>query len=318
MRPGSEIVTIPSPNFISLPADQGLHRDTMLDGWYAVSHLRCGKREFGFRVTFLGGKAAPEGGFIAQVAVLDRQTGKVYSEIRTYSQAEVSVSSETLDIRTPSASLRGPLNQLVVRTSIPGVEVDLVLSGKVLLYACGTGFWPFAGATTYQFSAPCLRTSGTVTLNGIQHRVQGGSWYDRQWYASSAPPPGFVFHWMGLSLDNGHGISLWDNSAGGDHSPWATLVEPNGTHIITSVTPLSESAAEFRRHEGMRREYPTRWRVAMPALNTELDVSQFPLDEWEMGACTVYTGILSVKGIYKGQSVSGYGFTDIGSRNTGS
>src|SRR5690606_28689132 len=100
-----------------------------------------------------------------------------------------------------------------------------------ILYANGTGMFPYHGDATYQYSLAGMAASGTLTVDGEQLQVEGNGWHDRQW-ASSAETFGSTdgFIWMGLCLDNGDNLSLWDIVAP-DGTPycWATVVKPDST-----------------------------------------------------------------------------------------
>ncbi|MDT7814613.1 MAG: hypothetical protein QOJ42_4529, partial [Acidobacteriaceae bacterium] len=82
-------------------------------------------------------------------------------------------------------------------------------------------------------------------VDGKRYQVEGVSWFDRQWGQMA---PSFWEHmqwsWMGISLDNGDRISLWDIIDGDKEHAFATLLHPDGRHEIVDVEPLAQGRHE--------------------------------------------------------------------------
>ena len=157
-----------------------------------------------------------------------------------------------------------------------------------MLYACGTGQFPYFEGPTSQYAFPALTVSGSLDFNGTTHGVTGGGWYDRQWSRSrGAFGMANPFIWFGLCLDGGENLSIWN--AGG--RTWTTVGHPDGTHTLTAMTL-----------EGR----PGHWVIAVPFLDATLDVAHRRLH----GDHGFYTGLCKVEGTWRGAPAAGYGFVD--------
>jgi hypothetical protein len=283
-----------TPTAVDPVVDQGRHADPCAEIWYLTCRLRSADGDGDGRA---GGELAtqailttsPSGRLFVMASILDLVTGATQRSTSQFAPADADIADSKLDIRAPAATLRGSTDELFLRASIgdDGFALDLGRNAPVL-YACGTGEFPYFQGPTRQYAFPALTVSGTVDLGGVTRSVTGGGWYDRQWSASrdsfgTANP----FTWFGLCLDGGDNLSVW--SAGGRQ--WATVVHPDGTHTVTAVTVA---------------EQPGRSRIAVPFLDADLDVAHQPLHD-DHG---FYSGVGVVAGSWRGAPAGGYGFID--------
>jgi predicted secreted hydrolase len=77
---------------------------------------------------------------------------------------------------------------------------------------------------------------------------------------------------MGISLDNGDRISLWDIIDGDKDHAFATVLHPDGRHEFVDVEPLSEDATSIWTSAAPGHRYPTHWIVSIPMLKARLRV----------------------------------------------
>ncbi|MFE9597972.1 lipocalin family protein [Streptomyces hokutonensis] len=181
------------------------------------------------------------------------------------------------------------------------------------LYDNGTGLFPFLDDTSYYYSLPNLRTTGTLTLDGSTEQVTGTSWLDRQWGNWSWGPL-HKWTWMALQLDNGQVLNLWDLFDDSGEKHWATVLSPDGTHRVVSVDPLAPQATRFETSPTTGQRYAGKWTVTIPALNTRLVVTARPVLQ-EIQANQPFTpGIneadSSVRGTYQGRPVTGDAYVE--------
>ena len=92
------------PTFVHLPADQAAHPNVPWEWWYFVGHVNAHGHRFGYEVQIAGG-AVPQ----TLIAITDKTTGAFYTESLSYSHDQTSFSTTELDIRTPMATLSGPM-----------------------------------------------------------------------------------------------------------------------------------------------------------------------------------------------------------------
>jgi predicted secreted hydrolase len=306
----ADATTAPAfPTFVQLPADQAVHPSVDSEWWYVVGHLNAGGHRFGYEV-MIGAGPAP----YALIAITDKTTGAYYPQSQIYSPDQTSFSTTALDVRTPSATLSGPMDAMRLHARLPVGEINLTLSARgPVLYNNGTGLIPFLGGTSYYYSLPSLVSQGTLTVNSRTYRVTGQSWLDRQWGTwdwSTVEK----WTWMPLQLSNGDRVNLWDVLfAQGGEFHYATVLRPDGTHEIVAVEPLADTTSGFWTSPTTGKRYGTRWIVNIPALDARLTVVAQPQGQEiqageELGG--VYEGAASVTGRYRGKPVTGQAYVE--------
>lgn len=306
----SKVPGTASPSFIELPRDHGAHSDVPFEMWWVTSSLRSGERRFGAQTMLIRFGAQR---FNVTTCVTDLGSGEAHPHSVYHDLDRVTIAEGGLDLRSPTASFSGSSDERMRVTAAVGdsAGLDLELRPRSpVLRNCGTASFPLAGATTWQYSVPALETTGTVTIDGTTFTVEGDSWYDRQWFDREPTDlPGLRFTWLGICLDNGDNLSLWDLTVADPHGgTWATIAHPDGSHSITPVVPVAQDAAGLWASESGN-EYPARWTVKIPRFGAMLEVTQTRLHEVPGGS--FYTGVLDITGSYQGESVSGYGFCDL-------
>jgi predicted secreted hydrolase len=291
------------PTFVHLPADQAAHPGAANEWWDTVGHLWAGGHEYGYEVSLVSGG-------IAQIALTDVTAGQYASQQTVYAPSQFSASTTDLNVRVPDASLSGPLSGMHLTADLPhGMgTLDLTLDATgPALYDNGTGLIPFLGGTSYYYSLPHLRTTGTLTLGGTARPVTGISWLDRQWgnwnWADLQK-----WTWMGIQLSNGQDLNLWDMFDSTGEHPWATVLGPDGSERVVSVSPLAPGATDYQTSPATGQRYAGKWIVRIPSLHAVLTVTASPvLQEIQSGppAGGTNDADASVRGTYLGRDVSG-------------
>jgi predicted secreted hydrolase len=293
------------PTFVQLPADQAAHPDAPWEWWYVVGHLNAHGHRFGYEVQIVGG-AVPQ----TNIAIADKTTGAYYTQSLSYSPDQTSFSTTALDIRTPKATLSGPMDAMQLHATLPVGEIDLTLSAQgPVLYNNGTGLMPFLGGTSYYYSLPSLASQGTLTVNSRTYQVTGQSWLDRQWGTwdwSTLQK----WTWMALQLSDGDRITVWDLFAQGSEFHYATVLRPDGTHEIVAVNPLADGTSDFWTSPTTGKGYGTRWTVNIPALDASLTVVAQPQGQEIQANGGIYEGAASVTGRYRGKPVTGQAYVE--------
>lgn len=303
---------LPSSSFIELPRDYHAHPD--VEGgelWWITSSLRSGDRWFGTQtmLTTIGGF-----GLTVSTCVADLDRDQREADAQLCASDDATLATDRLEVRAPRASLTGSFEREAQLHAQVGATSAMDLSLRPtapVIHNCGTGSFPLLGRVTWQFSVPALATSGTVTTPEGTFDVDGWSWLDRQWFdhLDAAALGELAFTWMGLCLDTGDNLSLWDCTVSDpDGRSWVTVVSPDGTHTLASIVPVARDAGDPWTSEGGT-VYPRRWTVQIAALDATLEVTSTPLTELPGGV--FFTGVLSVSGSWRGEPVRGYGFTDL-------
>ncbi len=65
------------------------------------------------------------------------------------------------------------------------------------------------GQASYYFSQPFLEVEGVVTLDGVEVKVSGRAWMDREWSSQPLAPDQTGWDWFSLHLDTGEKLMLF-------------------------------------------------------------------------------------------------------------
>jgi predicted secreted hydrolase len=303
------------PTFVSLPRDQAAHPGFQNEWWYVVGHLTAHGHVFGYEVQIIStsdvdGSTKPLAPPEAFVAITDVTTGKYFSHVFRYNPGQGNFSAAGLDESTPDATLSGPLDAMRLQATMPAGSVDLTLDARgPALYNGGNGFIPFLAGSSYYYSLPTISTTGTLVENGHSYQVKGHSWFDHQWgnWNWSVTQK---WTWMGIKLNNGVSLDLWDIFADGTENHYATVLEPDGTEHVVSVEPLASRTSGFVTSPATGQRYGSHWRVLIPALHTSLAVRAVPaLQEIQVNG-GIGESDSNVTGVYEGRPVTGHGYTE--------
>jgi predicted secreted hydrolase len=249
------------------------------------------------------------------VSVLDPVSGKSLSEEKDYEPSETTFSTASLDVQTPAGGLSGHASAMQVTGRFQRINVDLTLAHQgPLLASLGTGILPFYGDINYEYALPSMKTVGSVVVDGKRYEVDGVSWFDRQWGQMSQS---FWAHmqwsWMGISLDNGDRISLWDIIDGDKEHAFATLLHPDGRHYIVDVEPLAQGATSIWTSPATGHRYPTHWVISIPTLRARLRVEPLIREQELVSPIGVhkYEGASKVAGEIQGKPATGYAVVEM-------
>jgi predicted secreted hydrolase len=220
------------------PRDHGPHRDFKTEWWYATGNLTDEEgHEYGFQLTFFrqgihpGKKPTGSSRFrvmdlpFAHFAFTD-VSGKTF---RYYQRSSRGAFGEA-GFGTPDKAgsrMAWMENWLLEQLSDgsfhlksegvteAGVErsVDLILTqDRPPLIHGANGISPKSstpGHASHYYSLTRLRASGSVTLDGKQHRVKGLVWFDHEWATNSLESGEAGWDWSGLHLSNGDDLMLF-------------------------------------------------------------------------------------------------------------
>jgi predicted secreted hydrolase len=198
--------------------------------------------------------------------------------------------------------------------TLPEGSLDLQLNAEgPVLYDNGTGLFPLLGGSSYYYSLPNVKTSGTLTLGGETNKVTGTSWLDRQWGTWDWTQVD-RWTWMAVQLDNGESINLWDLFGTQGEQHWATVLHRDGSESVVSVAPLAKDAADFQTSPTTGQRYAGKWTVRIPSLQTTLTVTATPTLQEIQAHVPFSPGIneaaSTVTGIYQGRPVVGQAYVE--------
>jgi hypothetical protein len=304
-----------APLFVAADPDLVAKEGVAQDSWFVVSRLTSGSNRLDLLVHYI--RLTPPSGPVIQaiVSVLDPVSGKSIAEEKDYKASETTFSTASLDVQTPAGGLSGHASAMHVTGRFQRINVDLTLAQQgPLLANLGTGILPFYGDINYEYALPNMKTSGSVVVDGKSYQVAGASWFDRQWGQMA---PSFWVHkkwtWMGISLDNGDRISLWDIIEGDKEHAFATMLHPDGRHEIVDVEPLAEAATSIWKSAATGHRYPTHWVVSIPTLKARLSVEPLVREQEVVSPIGVnkYEGASKVVGPMEGKPATGHAVVEL-------
>ena len=277
------------PKFLDYENDLRIHLGYHSDSNFVVTNMKGDDgRELNFMIHHMvvnPEKDPKEYPLLLSIISFTDKTNRWYTHKETVYQAgQFKISLERLDISCPTSGISGSLDgELHLWGDLPDgagrVEVKIKRTGPVL-HNCATGSFPFLSdaVQVWQYSAPYMRAEGTLTLNGKTSQIAGDAWLDRQWNDMS--PDFFAkktkWKWMDLNLDNNYKISIWDMTVDGkNENAWATVLTPEGAHIVADMIPLAQDESDFWESPITKQRYATRYVVRIPSLDAEIEVQTY-------------------------------------------
>lgn len=288
----------------SFPADHWTHPGFRTEWWYLTGIVRDTAdpaRRFGFQFTFfrvgLTADSLPYQSawsttdlIMGHASVSDLGAGRhAFSEILFRPNGLLGgfgVRGDTLIAwsRAPygtddrwTLSWNGAAFDVSVRDDAQGIGFaftttpakPLVLQGPNGYSRKGDG--PTAASLYYSFTR--LRTTGTLTVDGVETPVAGESWMDKEFGSNQLAPGQLGWDWFSLRLDDGRDVMLYLlRSEGGGSYARGTVVAPDGTPTYLDPDAWSVSVTRRWRSERTGAEYPSGWRLALPELDLDVDI----------------------------------------------
>lgn len=307
---------------VDVVADLPARRELVLDGrltfdsWFAVGRVDTDGGPVAYVVHTMAMTAGPVVLAVeVNASVTDLATGWYGSRSTVHPGWRTRVRSGRFEVRAPGFLVAGTLDDLRVRAAWECAEVDLTLTAVGHpLYNGRTGRVGLLGLDVHQYSIPTMRTAGRVAVDGRDRVVTGGtSWFDRQWQRQRPGPPAGRWTWMGLVLDDGRRLSLWDAvGRDGRHDGWVTVADADGAHAVADVVPVAEDAHEPWQGGPGRPRFPTRFVVRVPDLDAELAVVADPPGQVLRGRLGErFEGASTVRGVIGGRAVTGHGTVEM-------
>jgi len=160
---------------------------------------------------------------------------------------------------------------------------------------------------------------GTIEVHGEQIPVHGLSWNDHEFFDLGPGQQFPAWDWFAIQLEDGSSIMLYGlHLPNGEYNPDSrgTFVAPDGkvTHLGPGSFTLVPGDTWFS--PASHAEYPIRWRISIPSLDIDLDMST-PLNDQEMlavpggGSPTYWEGASRFRGTRKGRFVEGRGYLEM-------
>lgn len=321
------------------PEDHGPHPAFKTEWWYVTGNLRATDgtdRRFGLQFTVFRSALTPDTAasrasewaanqlYMAHVGLSNVDAGQFYSG-ETFARGAAGLAGATdgdslrvwlggIELRSEAPLVQnGAMPMRIVAHTDEGAGYELravpvkplVLQGERGLSQKGPG----EGNASYYYAQTRMATEGTVTLpDGEQVPVEGFTWLDREWSTSALGPGQVGWDWFALHLDDGRDLMIYQlRQTDGTKDPLSkgSLVSAEGVkqHLESSEYTLEPLATWTSPLGG---DYPTRWRVRVPAEGIDLIVEAALPDQELPVSVRYWEGAVDVSG-----SATGVGYLEM-------
>lgn len=286
---------------ITLPKDHYAHPDAATEWWWHIGTLNSGDRVFGFEIAING--SSKQGFVFTQLMLTDVQNQKHYQSTSgipyTADWAEsdptkpwyATITDPSGGSASQSAPAENPLN-MSVKASFADIDTGTQIAFQLQLDQQGPPLLVWGNGFqdgNYYYSLTNLQASGSISIGGESHAVEGVTWMDHEW---GVFPKGTTWILQDMQFDNGVSIMNYASDSvpelGVPMPSHATVLTPDGssTEYDSVATPLGPTWTD--RH-GIT--YFTKWQVEIPALEAAFEVASLMPGQAFEQEVTVYEGV---------------------------
>jgi predicted secreted hydrolase len=172
------------------------------------------------------------------------------------------------------------------------------------------------GHASCYYSYTRMAATGLLTLPGAAPQaVTGETWFDHEWATNQLAPDQAGWDWFSLQLSDGTELMLYRMRLKNGHPDPAS----SGTFIPARGQPVYLKASDFIltpldswHSPATQAAYPIRWRVQIPRLKMDVQVST-PLDNQELAlpGIVYWEGLIHASGTSGGAPVTGHGYLEL-------
>jgi len=325
------------PRPFDFPEDHGPHPAFRTEWWYATGNLTANDgRDFGFQLTIFRSALAPEApdtesrwgtnqAYMAHFTVTD-VAGREFHAFERFARGAVGLAgaeSEPLRVWLEDWTLEGSTGETFpLRLSAAEGPVALRLelrSEKPVVLQGDRGLsrkGPEPGNASYYYAFTRLAASGELVTDGEALEVSGTAWLDREWSTSALSEGQVGWDWFALQLDDGWDLMIYRlRHADGGAAPLSVgaLIDPSGERVplVWGRDVTMESTGTWSSPvDGA--EYPSGWRIQVPARGWSLTVEPVIPDQELALAFRYWEGAVRVGGRGEGgAAVIGRGYVEL-------
>jgi len=173
--------------------------------------------------------------------------------------------------------------------------------------------YPVSGSEEFNrikyYSSPVLSAKGWLRVSGKKHRVRGKVWYDRYWDCFDLIEK--KLNWTQINIHISETdekfmlLMLSDSLKKNDFRFYCTFTSENKMTVIKEEE-IEIMPMEYWSSPNSGKKYPVKWKIELKQLNYELIVESGVKDqEFSMSNYHFYHGAAQVKGIHRGNVISG-------------
>ena len=327
-------VALPGYHY-EFPRDHFNHPDFQTEWWYYTGNLKAADgHRFGFELTFFRqavSRAAPRTSswdvddvYLAHLALSDVD-GRQYLHLERLNRAGPGLAGADLvqsriwngnwetGWEGDTQRLQAIADRLTLQLLLTSLKPP-VINGRNGVSQKAAG----PGRASYYISLTRLIARGELTLDRKKYRLEGTAWMDHEFFTHQLDPSQAGWDWFGLQMDDGSELMLYRlRLKDGSVDPYSagTYVDPQGHSRFLTGDAFSLEPGQGWTNPNSGTTYPLRWRLRVPSLNIELEVST-PLADQEFTtgshfAPSYWEGAIDIHGESSGHSVKGNGYLEM-------
>jgi len=327
-------VALPGYHY-EFPRDHFNHPDFQTEWWYYTGNLNSADgHRFGFELTFFRqavSRGAPRASswdvddvYLAHLALSDVD-GRQYLHFERLNRAGPGLAGADLvqsriwngnwetGWEGDTQRLQAIADRLTLQLLLTSLKPP-VINGRNGVSQKAAG----PGRASYYISLTRLIARGELTLDRKKYRLEGTAWMDHEFFTHQLDPSQAGWDWFGLQMDDGSELMLYRlrrKDGGVDPYSAGTYVDPQGHSRFLTGDAFSLEPGQGWTNPNSGTTYPLRWRLRVPSLNIELEVST-PLADQEFTtgshfAPSYWEGAIDLHGESSGHSVKGNGYLEM-------
>jgi predicted secreted hydrolase len=317
-------VALPGWNY-QFPSDHGSHPDFKTEWWYFTGNLQAKKgEEFGFQLTFFRqgvsdpSRSLPKSRFVqrdvkfAHFAVSDISRNKFHHFQKlsrgAFGDAGFDEVGRIAWIENWSCERTG-LHDFNLKAAQDDVSMDLKLVSLTVPVIHGrNGVSQKAageGRASHYYSLTRMRTSGTISIGGLEYPVEGLTWFDHEWATNQLASHQSGWDWFSLQFEEGGELMLFQirtKDGGRDEFSSGTFVDSFGAAQKIELSDFELEPIEWWTSSESKGRYPVAWTIKIPKHGLDLTVrARFSKQELASAPFAYWEGAVSVEGSRKGR-----------------
>ena len=321
------------------PRDHAVHPDFKTEWWYFTGNLRAADgRRFGYQVTFFrqgvrapGNRAAVQSRFVVDdlkfghFTITDVKADQFHfsQQLQRGAFGEAgfgdSQKKERLAWLGEWSLGSGEDGAMQLRANDGGRSLELRLeSAKPWAVHGEDGVSRKAqaeGHASHYYSATRMPSRGMLRMDGREFSVEGESWFDHEWATNQLAPVQSGWDWFSVQLDDGTELMIYrlrhkDGSL--DAASSGSFIAKDGSVRHLRLDEMRLTPTKFWQSTKTRGRYPIGWRVEVPPLGLDVEVTT-PVEAQELALEPVayWEGMIDVRGKREGRVVNGHGYLEL-------
>jgi predicted secreted hydrolase len=321
------------------PRDYFNHPGYRTEWWYYTGNLKSADgHRFGFELTFFRQAVARDANdsrnankspwqvndlYLAHLALSDLNGRRFYHDerINRAGPGIAGVDQQTgliwngnwqVQLSPPSQALRALNDQFAIMLQLASAKAP-VIHGRDGVSRKAEG----AGHASHYISLTRLLASGTIVHQGATFAVEGSAWMDHEFFSDSMDASESGWDWLSLQLDDNTEVMLYRlRHLDGTVDPFSsgTYIDAQGNSTFLSLNDFTFTPAGTTWTSPQTRAvYPIRWRLTIPRLAIQAEVST-PLPDQEIPSQfgpSYWEGAIDVSGTKGGGVLRGVGYLEM-------